>query len=277
VPRLPAAALLLLVLLLAAGCGPGRIIRALDRAEVDMTALAERAARARAVFVGEEHGRGWHHSVELRVIRALDEAGIKTAIGMEMFMAEDQDDLDKWTAGDLAESELRKIYEKTWRLPWRKYRKILLYARERHIPVVGLNVSRDLVHRVFTRGIKALTPDELSAMPGIACDVGPAYEKVIRNAMEEHTIKDASFTNYCEAQMVWDSGMASNVLAYLEDHPQTTMVVIAGGAHSWRHGIPRQIRRRSCMDTLVIMPDMPGSDEMEEMDALDTDYIWLRW
>ena len=69
--------------------------------------------------------------------------------------------------------------------------------------------------------------------------------------------------------------MAWSLLRYLEKNPQATVVVVAGSGHSWKEGIPAQIRSRSELQFRVILPEVPGRIEGGNITVDDTDYVWL--
>jgi uncharacterized iron-regulated protein len=83
------------------------------------------------------------------------------------------------------------------------------------------------------------------------------------------------FSKFCEAQLVWDTAMAWTLLSFLEKNPKATVAVIAGSGHSWKLGIPAQIRSRSTLPFRVILPEIPGRIERENITVDETDYVWL--
>ncbi len=262
------------LLLLAAGCS-GAIIRISDNREVGMPALVESAKNARIVLIGEVHTEMASHDDQLAIIEALKNAGLNFAIGMEMFQAKDQPLLDRWTTGAMSEAEFKKVYYSNWHVPWKDYRAILVYARDNRIQVIGLNVSQSVMYDVFAKGYGALTPAERAKIPGVQCVVDKTYEDFIRKAMAEHTFKGMSFTRFCEAQLVWDTVMARNSVKYLDAHPGTKLVVLAGSGHSWKRGIPAQVRKISNYPCLVILPEIPGKLDRRTVTTGDADYLAL--
>jgi len=260
---------------LAGGCAKPSIIRLSDGAETGLDELVTMMRASRIVFISEAHNEKRYHDVQLLLIKALKDSGADVAVGMEMFKAGDQDHLDAWVGGKLLETDFRKVYEENWHVPWEQYSDILVYARTNSIPLAGLNISRDVVRQVFKSGFKSLTPEQLRTLPGIRCEVNPAYEDFIKRSMGRHTVTEASFANYCEAQMVWDTTMAWNAVNYLRDHPEKTLVVMAGGGHSWRHGIPEQVGRLSNMPYLIILLELSEEMLLEDFSLQDADYLWM--
>jgi uncharacterized iron-regulated protein len=111
----------------------------------------------RLMIVGEHHTDQSHHKAQLRVIRMLNAHSIPLSIGLEMFRKDQQESLNRWLSGDIDERDFEKIYLDNWNFPWALYRDIFISARERKIPLVGLNVSRDITRQVAQHGFSSLT------------------------------------------------------------------------------------------------------------------------
>jgi len=268
--------LLVLAVFLAAGC-THKIVRISDKAEVPLPEFVEKMKDVKVIFAGEQHDLKSHHKLQLDIIRALEEAGVNVAIGAEMFQREDQQDIDRWIWGSMEEDEFIEVYKRQWHLPWSKYREIFLYAKEHRLPVVALNVSRELIHQVFSEGIDSLTDEQKEQLPpGLVCNVDKEYEDFIREAMEGHTMDDATFEKFCAAQVVWDGAMAKSIADYLEKSPGKTMVVLAGSGHAWKRGIPQQLEKLSGLDYLVILPEVSDLNSFN-ITTKDADYMWTGW
>ncbi len=269
---------LLFVVLAAVSVGcTHKLVRVSDMKEIPVADFVANAKNVRIVFAGELHDMKTHHDLQLEIIRSLEKAGADLAIGVEMFPTDEQTVLDKWVAGGVSEDDFRKAYAKHWRIPWGKYREIFVYARDRHIPVVALNVERSLIHQVFEKGLDSLTPEQKKQFPpGIKCNVDPEYAAFIKEAMGEHEMDDATFEKFCNAQMVWDSAMAKNAVDYLEKNPGKKMVVLAGSGHAWKRGIPEQLEKLSKIEYLVVLPEDSETDSFS-ITSKDADYVWTGW
>jgi uncharacterized iron-regulated protein len=227
------------------------------------------------VFLGERHDRASHHEAQLTMIRALHESGRPFAIGLEMIQAAHQQVLDAWVAGDLGEEELRRVYAADWSFPWAYYGKIFRYAREQRIPLLGLNVGREIPRQVARLGFQSLDPSQRRELPPVSCDVDSTYEEFIRRALGDHGLQPEAFARFCEAQRLWDVVMAWNLVQFLQKHPHHQVAVLAGSAHSWKRGIPDQVRRLSSASTAVILPEPSQDFEHGPFDVEDADYLWL--
>jgi uncharacterized iron-regulated protein len=252
-----------------------RLLRVSDHAVVSLPDIVADLKKARLVFVGELHDQEVHHQAELEVIRLLYESDVPVAVGLEMFRRDSQAQLDRWVKGEITEDSFQKIYLDNWDLPWNLYRDIFVFARDHKIPLVGLNVPRDITRQIAREGFASLTPEQLGDMPAVSCVVDDAYAAFIRRSLGMHAHGEMSFTRFCEAQLFWDTAMAWNALRFLKDRPSSTMVVIAGSGHAWKRGIPAQVAARSPLPYRVILPEIPERLDRETVRLDDTDYLWL--
>jgi uncharacterized iron-regulated protein len=253
---------------------PERLLRVADGRELALEEALPDLAAARLVFMGEFHDQPSHHRAQLAVIRALHEADHPLAVGLEMFRAEDQPALDRWVEGSLPLEEFLPIYYANWNFPWAFYSEIFHYAREHRIPLLGLNLSLDLVQQVARSGFGSLGTEQLEQLPAVQCVVDTAYEEFIRRAMGMHGTHGKAFTNFCEAQLMWDSVMAVQLLEHLDDNPETTVAVVAGRGHAWKGGIPAQVARRDPVPMRVLVPKLPPELHQVEVQPEDADYFW---
>ena len=99
--------------------------------------------------------------------------------------------------------------------------------------------------------------------------------KYIRKAFGGHAHGNLNFTYFCEAQLVWDTVMAINALDYLDSHPDTIVVILAGTGHARKPAIPEQIRKRSKLPYAVILPEIPGRLDRNTISSKEADYIML--
>jgi uncharacterized iron-regulated protein len=132
-----------------------------------------------------------------------------------------------------------------------------------------------LTGQVASRGYSSLTDEERHDLGEIRCDLDEVYEALLRATLEEISHGGMDFQRFCEAQMVWDTAMAVNLLNYLADNPGTSVVVLAGSAHAWKRGIPRQIRNRSEHEFRVVLPEVAGRWAADEASTGDADFLWL--
>ncbi len=241
----------------------------------DVPSLVSKLKQKRIILVGEHHTTASHHQAQLEVIRMLNETDVKIAVGLEMFRSDSQKELDRWVSGGTSENEFRGIFYDNWNYDWPLYRDIFLYARSNHIPMVGLNVSREITRQVARGGFQSLNDAQKKKLGDVVCQVDQEYMEFIRRAYGGHGHSNMGFLYFCEAQLVWDNAMAVNSLVYLKANPNRVMVILAGTGHVRKQAIPYQIQRRTNIPFGVILPEVPGSIDSDTVDIEDADYIYL--
>lgn len=203
---------------------------------------------ARAVLVGEVHDRLDHHLNQLEIIKRLHERHHDLAIGMEQFQQPFQSALDRYVAGsiDTGSMLLETEYYRRWKLDYRLYEPVLSYARSHEIPVIALNLPQELTRKVAAQGLAALSDEEAARVPELDRS-NRAYRERLKEVYDKHPMSEhgGGFERFHTAQLLWDEGMAARAAEYLEAHPGTKMVVLAGEGHiehGW--GIPDRLARR---------------------------------
>jgi uncharacterized iron-regulated protein len=227
----------------------------------------------RMLVVGEQHDNKSHHVGQLKVIQALHEAGVKVAVGLEMFRQDSQADLDRWIAGDMNPEEFQKIYYDNWNFQWHLYGMIFDYARENGIPMVGLNVPREITRQVAYDGFQSLSEEQRGKLSDVVCDVDDTYLKYIQEVYGSHAHGHMNFAHFCEAQLVWDNVMAIRSLDYIRENPDRVIVLLTGTGHARKPGIPMQVWKRSDVSLAVILPEIPEIFEPGRISAADADYL----
>ncbi|KPK00768.1 MAG: hypothetical protein AMK71_07980 [Nitrospira bacterium SG8_35_4] len=246
-----------------------QIIRIRDRETVSFETMMKDVTSASTVFIGERHDSPFHHKTQLDVIEALYEEGKPLAIGIEMFKKSNQHHLDAWISGDISEKEFIPLFLQNWGFGWNLYRDIFLYAREKGIPLIGLNVPREITKKVGQTGFQSLTDEELSNLPpGVTCELDGEYMDHLEMIFHYKKSSGRSFVYFCEAQVLWDQAMAWYLSEFIKSNPGRAVIVLAGAIHTWKYGIPKQTQRYLQGEQRVIVPDLPvGPESISEDDA----------
>lgn len=254
------------------------ILRTTDGTTLGLGQILLDLRGAPIIFMGEKHNDTRHHDLQLRVLRTLHNLEIPVAVGLEMFTARDQQYLDSWIRGTLSEKEFIRAHKRNWGDTWQLYSDIYRYAREKRIPLIGLNVPVEITTQVARQGFSSLSPEQRSQLPLISCDIDEKYKSFIKTALSVHEPKESSreFESFCEAQLIWDTTMAFRLVRHLERNPNVTVVVIAGNSHSWRPGIPEQLSRfGDGVDYRIILPEVPPVQTRHSVNRTVADYLWL--
>lgn len=244
---------------------------------LDMDSLVAELRNADIVTIGEQHDNRAHHAVQLNVIRALHEADIPVAVGFEMFGTRSQGELDAWVAGRSSESDLFEIYSRDWQINlYPLYKDIFFYAREHQLPMLGLNVDREIVSQVARKGFASLNEEQRGKIRVVACNIDLEYQEILNRVIGQKGGSKELFKRFCEAQVVWDTAMAINAIEYAEAKQDTVVVILAGNFHAWNRGIPYQVRLRTegKLKTKAILPASDSSFFNYEVVTQDADYVW---
>jgi len=252
-------------------------LRIRDGRVIPFRGMIQEIRNADVIIVGESHDNMTDHIAQLDIIKMLNTLNVPIAIGLEMFTADSRKELDRWVQGSITLDDFLKIYYDNWSVPWFLYKDIFLYAREHRIPMVGLNVPERISKKVFESGFGSLTRDERREIPpGITCTVDREYKSFIDKMYEFHrSMSNKSFSNFCEAQMLWDSVMAQYIINRMKDNPGMKMVALVGIGHAWKRGIAGQIKNQSNYRCIAVLPEIPNRKRIRDITSNDADYLLM--
>jgi uncharacterized iron-regulated protein len=210
------------------------------------------------IHIGESHDQYSHHLAQLDIIMAIHAADPDLAIGMEMFQQPFQKYLDEFISGELGEQDMLRQteYFTRWAYDYRLYKPILDFARENGIPIVALNIEKEITSKVGDVGIEGLDVEEKKKIPSDIDDSNTVYRQQLEKVFALHPQdKNSSFERFMQVQLLWDEGMAARVVGYLQQYPGRKMVVLAGSRHvAYGMGIPDRIRKRMPVDSAIVLP-----------------------
>ncbi|HHH40244.1 MAG TPA: PDZ domain-containing protein [Sedimenticola sp.] len=237
----------------------GEETRVLDlRQSRELKQIIPLLAEKRVVYVGETHDQYSHHLTQLEIIRELYRRNPDLAIGLEFFQWPFQPALDRYIAGETGETGLLQESEwyDRWIYDYRLYRPIIAFAREKGIPLVALNVPKELVARVSSVGLAGLDEAERAKLPAEIDSGDQAYRQRLKKVFQRHAgMSGKRFDRFVEVQLLWDEGMARSVADYLKAHPGRRMVVLAGSGHlMFGSGIPNRVNRRLPVTSAIVLP-----------------------
>ncbi|MBJ6749798.1 ChaN family lipoprotein [Geomonas sp. Red421] len=251
------------------------ITRVSDRQAVTLQQLCAKAEAADLVMIGEVHDAAPHHDLQLEVIRQLKARQLPLAIGVEVMQSDSQKELDAFIAGTMSEADFRQVFARNWSYDWRLYRDIFMFARDNKIPMIALNVPKEVVIKVSRQGYASLTPEERKNLPqGTMCDLNNPHTEFLKQSFGEvfkHVAKGRVFEYFCEAQTLRNSGMAMNISQYLKKSPKTKIVALTGVWHGVKNAVPEQLARNGAkLASLVLMPEIKEfSGGKASPDAID--------
>ncbi len=226
--------------------------------------LIDRIANRKIIYVGEVHDVFAHHAVQLDIVKGIYRKNRKTAIGMEMFQGPFQDVLDSFIAGRISEKDFlnKSEYFKRWGLDYNLYKPILDFARTENLPVIALNLQREIVKKVSANGIGSLSDEEKKDIPEEMDFSDKEYKERLKEIFRMHEKSGIkNFDYFCQAQILWDETMSQSVYEFIQKNSEYQIVVLAGQGHlRFGSGIPKRTYRRNGFEYAVVLLD----DKIEE-------------
>jgi uncharacterized iron-regulated protein len=213
-----------------------------------LSALMEKLADERVVYVGETHTAFEDHLLQLEVLKAMHAQSGSLAVGVEWFQWPFQEHLDAYLAGDITEAEMldRTGYFDRWRFDYRLYRPIVEYAREHDIPLIALNAPAELTQAISRADLEAVEGELHEQLPDSYDFSDAEYSRRLQHFYMQHPDSGGSFEGFLQVQLTWDETMAQRVADYLRAEPARRMLVLAGSGHlEYRSGIPQRVTRRT--------------------------------
>lgn len=223
----------------------------------DMDKLLDQVTENQLVYVSESHDRYDHHLTQLAVLKAMYEKHPDVVLAMEQFFQPYQGALDRYISGEIDEVDFlnESEYFDRWRFDYRLYRPLLRFAREKAIPVIALNIEKEITRKVASEGIEALTDEERAKIPKEINRDSEQYSQQLKEIFELHPHSDKrNFDFFVEAQLIWDEGMAQRASEHFKANPDGHMVLIAGTGHlAFRTGIPNRLERRTPISSALLI------------------------
>jgi len=119
-------------------------------------------AKRGVVLLGESHDQAEHHLWQLHTIAALFSHKPDMVLGFEMFPRRVQPVLDRWSKGELNESDfLRKVdWPQIWGFADALYLPLFNFSRMHRLPMLALNIDRATNRRVAAQGLASVPSTE---------------------------------------------------------------------------------------------------------------------
>ncbi len=227
------------------------------------------AAGRDVVLLGENHDEYDHHAWQLQTLAALHAQRPRMVIGFEAFPRRVQAVLDKWIAGELSESQFLQSseWDKVWNFPSALYMPLFQFARINRIPMIALNVERDLTQQITKSGwdgVAQASKEGVSrpALPSRAYvdtlfDIYRAHPGA-RQKNDEVSRTEPAFLHFVDAQTTWDRAMAEALAGGLRAAPGSAPPIAVGimgvGHVQSGYGVPHQLRDLGVSRIAALLP-----------------------
>ena len=205
------------------------------------------------------------------MLKQLSSANRPLALSMEQVTRDKQAFLDAYLNGEIGEQYFMK-QSNAWPNYESDYRPLVEFAKQAEIPVIASNAPKNIVRCIGRQGVDYLDKLDSDERSFVADDVNTAnspYKEKFMASM--HHGKPEQTEKQYAAQVTWDETMAESIVKYLEKHPGTQVVHVAGKFHT-EGGLGTAasiLNRNPSLKVLVITPTenitLDGSDYQLEV------------
>ena len=240
--------------------------------EIPPAKLGERLARARVIFLGENHSSPRSHRFHLDVLKALLAAGRQVTVGLEMFPPSANDALDQWRRGALEEEAFLESsgWYRHWGYPWEYYRELFGLFRKHRISLHGLNAEKST-----RKAVREKKQDELPApirteLAGLDNPL-PPHRSLMLDVLKEagHTgdlgADSPRFRSYYRVQRMWDRLMGARAARIAERLSENgVLAVLIGSGHLfYQLGANLEAARATRLPVITLLDLVVGKTELE--------------
>ncbi len=259
-------------------------------------ALIDAVARRPVVLLGEAHTSAEHHRWQLHTIAAIHARNPRMVLGFESFPRRLQPVLDRWVAGEMDRQEFleKSEWNKVWRYDPDLYMPLFDFARMHRVPMVAINVSRELVKKIRENGWEGVVQAEREGV-GEPAPAGPAYLDGLAKVFAYHPEQagqdaakndppepvdrdDPKFRRFVAAQLTWDRAMAEALASARAAADRPVVVGIIGSGHlEYGYGVSRQLADLGVVDAAVLLPwdaGRPCAELKDDAGAPVADFVF---
>ncbi|TVP61395.1 MAG: PDZ/DHR/GLGF protein [Halomonadaceae bacterium] len=241
---------------------PGEWVVAGQHESITSAQLLAQINENSIVLLGERHKSREDHQWQLHLLAALNGRFDNMAVGYEMFVRDQQPQLDAWLAGELNDEELleQSDWDRHWGMDFSLYAPLLRFNRLQRVPGEALNVPRELVRRIGQEGWQAVPREERYGLSQ-AAEPREEYREFLATMASHHGHEAASeeeVTAFIRSQGVWDRAMAEGLYSLQQRGYGPVAGIIGRGHMENRQGVPRQLADLGAESVWVLLPWREG-------------------
>jgi uncharacterized iron-regulated protein len=254
--------------------------------DVSPDEAAASLADASIVLIGESHTSTESHRVQAAVIAALQRAGRRVTLGLEMFPADAPTaPFDRWLRGGIDEAALLREsgWYDYWGYPWGYYRDVFLLAKQHRLPIRGVNAPRAIVSMVGRRGLAGIGGMERGQLAPTIDTTNEEHRQLFvayvggGSATHGAGMPADVLQRMVDAQCTWDATMAFHAAQLLKENsdPKAVVVVLVGSGHvAYNLGIARQAKAYTDKRVATVMPIATAPGKPAQIRASVADIVW---
>ncbi|MFA0085955.1 ChaN family lipoprotein [Vibrio sp. 10N.261.51.F12] len=228
---------------------------------ISVNALPIALANADVILVGEWHTHPGIHRFQTDLLGALSKSNRSVALSMEQFSRPSQTIINEYLANEIGEQTLMS-QANAWPNYESDYRPLVELAKHNQLDIIASNAPKPTVRCIGREGLDYLNKLDANERSYIAKNIDtsdtPYKDKFMRSM--HHGSAEQTNKQYA-AQLTWDATMAESIVDYLESHPNSQVMHIAGKFHI-ENGLGTADQIRKLNPNLTIAVISPASELM---------------
>ncbi|MGR5070079.1 MULTISPECIES: ChaN family lipoprotein [Vibrio] len=199
---------------------------------ISVNQLTPELQQADVILIGEWHTHAGIHRFQTDMLKQLSSINRPLALSMEQVARDKQAILDSYLNGEIGEQYFMK-QSNAWPNYASDYRPLVEFAKQTEIPVIAANAPKNIVRCIGRQGVAYLDKLDSDERNFVADEINTAsspYKEKFMASM--HHGKPEQTEKQYAAQVTWDETMAESIVKYLEKHPGTQVIHVAGKFHT---------------------------------------------
>ncbi|MDF2153812.1 ChaN family lipoprotein [Vibrio sp. CAU 1672] len=194
--------------------------------------LTNELQHADVILVGEWHTHAGIHRFQTDLLQQLSAQPRPLALSMEQIARDKQTVVDAYLKGKIGEQFFMQQSD-AWPNYASDYRPLIEFAKQAQIPVIAANAPKNIVRCIGRQGVSyldKLTEQERHSVASSIDTSASPYKKKFMASLHHGTPEQTE--KQFAAQVTWDETMADSIVEYLDRHPGTQVMHIAGKFHT---------------------------------------------
>lgn len=200
---------------------------------LELSQWVAEAQQADVILIGEWHTHTGIHRFQTQALQQLiTNSSHPVALSMEQFSRDAQPIVDEYLHGEIGEQTLIQQGQ-AWPNYESDYRPLIEVAKTSNIDVLAANAPKPIIRCIAQQGLSYLDKLDASTRHSVAANIDisdSAYKQKFMASM--HHGEPSQHINMYASQLTWDATMAETIVDYLEQHPHTKVLHIAGKFHT---------------------------------------------